>query len=118
VSWPSDGLPRFKVIAHAGEGHSKLRATAYILDRADCHREVTRAGALTVIGARAKLEAIAATLEAGGDWPPPRKSRGVTHGTSSGYKHFGCRCNPCVEARRVWERAYRARKRSKAEASA
>lgn len=41
----------------------------------------------------------------------PMRSREIQHGTVAGYKHRGCRCNPCREARRLSELKWRANNR-------
>lgn len=34
------------------------------------------------------------------------KSKPVTHGTHTGYSHYGCRCPDCTLAQREYQRAY------------
>lgn len=35
------------------------------------------------------------------------------HGTKSGYSNYGCQCAPCVEAGRISNAAYKARRKAK-----
>jgi len=43
-----------------------------------------------------------------------KRKREVSHGTTAMYK-YGCRCPSCVEAKKVYDHAYRARLRGHAE---
>jgi hypothetical protein len=44
VSWPADGLPRFKAVSEAQSGHGQdvRSACGYVYDRAYCHEIVAR----------------------------------------------------------------------------
>ncbi len=46
--------------------------------------------------------------------PLPPNSK-TTHGTTTMYAGYGCRCDDCRAAWRVYMRAYMARKRAKAD---
>lgn len=120
MSYPTDGLPRFKA------------TDVNVLDRANCHRIVAtwenpepvvmwkgyrpahpRAADL----ARAEADRLNALDEAGlpFDYVPPapvRAAIGPTHGTVGGYTNHGCRCTECREAWRIYHADWRVRTRA------
>lgn len=80
MSWPTDGLPRFKVSCVSGytasvSGNNVFKTIYGVLDRADCHRQIAvmewrrdrmewRRDRAVVFPTKTKAEAFAAHLNA------------------------------------------------------
>lgn len=116
MSWPTDGLPRFKATVleggHGDDANSVCSPVAYVYGRARCHRIMAEYHGGR---ARAKAEKAALRLErlTTGESPqaiPPGSK--LRHGTYSCYVHLRCRCYDCAEYTRQKARDTLARKRA------
>lgn len=111
MTWPADGLPRYKA-ASVGKsendrGHD-TRPTGYVYDRGCAYRIVAeRRNRIEGVALR-QAEETAAVLNAGGELTPELRGE-RPHGLTK-YKAEGCRCAVCRAAvsdsnRRTRERA-------------
>lgn len=122
MSYPADGLPRFKPVA-IGAGADGDAPIGYVYDRAFCHLPVCAIPARTRAVALARATSIAAALELDPSAPvgklvrkacrpgplPPGDPR---HGTITAYKKRGCKCDKCRETGRAYDRERKRRKRA------
>jgi hypothetical protein len=109
VTWPADGLPRYKVAsvpkADVQRGQD-WRPIGYVFDRGYAHRAVLAIRDTSEKAARSKAERAALALNSGDELTPELRGE-RPHGWRR-YKYDGCRCTPCRTDYNTRQRARKA----------